>query len=342
MLTGQAFFDTDALRSRGLGIARVETEIPIAMEDTRLVIPYASTSFGPNGQSLYEDVIVDNIVMERHTTGIDPFTGIDYGTQEIPKEHQFDPETGLPIFHRYIAGTRYRIAWPWETETKAADGTVFGPDEKAAQGWLSKTLGTLRHPITTLKSWRNPTREEPAEESAPSTLPIATQVEDIEANERMEQRRATLRSKAPEDLSAHAADTERYMVEGNDSMSYTLVAPPFPPSLTQELRGDIFAHTQAARHDPENPHKPVRARFLSPKAAAAQAFAQKKAEAALRMKTPLQLRWEQEQARKLQAQKEKPAVDTETLLAALGQHMQANGVKMNGKRRAVSKVAELD
>ena len=107
-------------------------------------------------------------------------------------------------------------------------------------------------------------------------------------------------------------------------------------------RGDIFAYTQAARNDPENPHKPVRARFLSPKAEAAQAFAQKKAEAALRMKTPLQLRWEQEQARKLQAQKETPAVDTETLLAALGQHMQANGVKKNGKRRAASQAAELD
>jgi large subunit ribosomal protein L24 len=334
--------DTDALQTNAAVGPRIATEMPIQMEDLRLVIPYASASFGPNGQSLYEDVIVDNIVMERHTTGIDPFTGIDYGTQEIPKEHQYDPETGLPIFHRYIAGTPYRIAWPWETETNAADGTVPSPNEKAAQGWLSKTLGTLRHPITTLQSWRNPTREEPAEESAPSTLPIATQVEDIEASERMEQRRAMLRSEVPKNRDAHAADTERYMVEGNDSMSYTLVAPPFPPTLSQELRGDIFAYTQAARNDPENPHKAVRARFRSPKAEAAQAFAQKKAEAALRMKTPLQLRWEQEQARKLQAQKEKPAVDTETLLAALGQHMQANGVKKNGKRRAVSQAAELD
>lgn len=333
--------DSETMLAGAASSPRVAMDVPFPIENVRLVIPYASASFASNGQSLYEDVVVDNIVMERHTTGIDPFTGIDYGNQEIPKEHQYDPETGLPIFHRYIAGTSYRIAWPWETETKAADSTP-NPNEKVAQGWLSKTLGTLRHPITTLKSWRNPTSEEPAEESAPSTLPIATQVEDMEASERMEQRRATLRSEQPGNSDAHAADTERYMVEGNDSMSYTLVAPPFPPTLSQELRGDIFAYTQAARNDPENPHKPVRARFLSPKAEAAQVFAQKKADAALRMKTPLQLRWEQEQARKLQAHKEKPAVDTETLLAALGQHMQANGVKMNGKRRAAGQVAELD
>ena len=99
--------DTDGISSGGNIGPRVATEMPFDMEDARLVIPYASTSFGPNGQSLYEDVIVDNIVMERHTTGIDPFTGIDYGNQEIPKEHQYDPETGLPIFHRYIAGTPY-------------------------------------------------------------------------------------------------------------------------------------------------------------------------------------------------------------------------------------------
>ena len=342
-LTEQAYYDSKVFNTGDQDIGpRRESEMPVAIEDLRLVIPYASTSFGPSGQSIYEDVVVDNILMERHTTGIDPFTGTDYGNAEIPEQHQFDPETGLPIFHRYIAGTRYRIAWPWETETKAADSSVPTPNKKAAQGWLSKTLGTLRHPITALQSWRNPTSKKPAKR-APSTLPLPTQVENIEASELRKQRRASLRSEDPKHEDAHdVVDTTRNIVEGSDSMSYTLVAPPFPETLNQELRSDIFELTQKARNDPDAPHTPVRAKFLSPKAQAAQEFAQKKARAAERMKTPMQLRWEQEQAKKKLAKKEAPAVDTDTLLAALGQHMLANGVKLSNKRRAASQAAELD
>lgn len=338
----QAYYDSKIFNAGDQDIGpRRESEMPIAMEDIRLVIPYASTSFTASGQNVYEDVIVDNILMERHTTGIDPFTGTDYGNTTIPEQHQYDPETGLPIFHRYIAGTRYRIAWPWETETKAADSTVPTPNKKAAQGWLSKTLGTLRHPITTLQSWRNPTSKKPAKR-APSTLPLSAQVENIEASEARKQRRAVLRSEDPKHKDAHdAVDTTRNIVEGSDSMSYTLVAPPFPESLAHELRSEIFETTQKARNDAEAPHSAVRAKYTSPKAQAAQQFAQKKARAAQRMKTPMQVRWEQEQARKKLARKENPAVDTDTLLAALGQHMLANGVKLD-KRRAASQTAELD
>ena len=312
------------------------------MDSVKLVVPYASTSSSPTGQSIYEDVIVDNILFERHTTGIDPFTGTDYGDAEIPKEHQYDPETGLPIFHRYIAGTRYRIAWPWETETKAADSSVPTPNKKAAQGWLSKTLGTLRHPITTLQSWRNPSSNKKPRR-APSTLPLSSQVENIEHSQLRKQRRANLRSEDPKHKEAHdSVDTTRNIVEGSDSMSYTLVAPPFPETLGQELRGDIVELNTNARHDSDAPYKPIRGKYMSPKAQAAQEFAQKKARAAERMKTPMQLRWEQEQVKKQVARKESPAVDTDTLLAALGQHMSANGVKLSAKRRAASRIEELD
>lgn len=343
VLTKQAYYDSKVFNAGDQDIGpRRESEMPVAMDDVRLVVPYASTSFSSSGQSIYEDVVVDNIVMERHTTGIDPFTGTDYGNAEIPKQHQYDPETGLPIFHRYIAGTRYRIAWPWETETKAQDATAPAPNRKAAQGWISKTLGTLRHPITTLQSWRNPTTKKPAKR-APSTLPLSDQVQSIEASEARKQRRAILRSADPKFKDAHdAVDTTRNIVEGSESMSYTLVAPPFPETLAQELRGDIQELSLNARKDPDAPHKPIRAKFLSPKAQAAQDFAQNKARAAERMKTPMQLRWEQEQARKQAARKEAPAVDTDTLLAALGQHMSANGVKLTSKRRAASQVEELD
>ncbi|KAF9693829.1 hypothetical protein EKO04_008363 [Ascochyta lentis] len=338
-----AYYDSKVFNTGDQDIGpRRESEMPVAINDIRLVVPYASTSSTPTGQSVYEDVIVDNILFERHTTGIDPFTGTDYGDAEIPKEHQYDPETGLPIFHRYIAGTRYRIAWPWETETKAADTSAPPPNKKAAQGWLSKTLGTLRHPITTLQSWRNPASNKKPKRT-PSSLPLSAQVENIEHSQLRKQRRAILRSEDPKHKEAHdTVDTTRNIVEGSDSMSYTLVAPPFPESLSQELHGDMVERNANARHDTEAPYKPIHAKYTSPKAQAAQAFAQKKARAAERMKTPMQLRWEQEQAKKQAAKKERPAVDTDTLLAALGQHMSANGVKLTAKRRAASQVEALD
>ncbi|KAF3032603.1 hypothetical protein E8E12_003252 [Didymella heteroderae] len=344
-----AYYDSKVFNAGDQDIGpRRESEMPIPMDDLRLVVPYASTSFSPNGQNVYEDVIVDNVVMERHTTGIDPFTGTDYGNAEIPKEHQYDPETALPIFHRYIAGTRYRIAWPWETEKKpkASDSTLPAPNEKAAQGWLSKTLGTLRHPITTLQSWRSQPAKKQRVKRAEGPVSVDTlesRVETIEAREARKQRSAILRSEDPKYKDAHdVVDTTRNIVEGSESMSYTLVAPPFPETLSQELRGDIFELRQEARNDTEAPHKPVRAKYMSEKALAAQEFAQRKARAAERMKTPMQLRWEQEQAKKKLAKKDGPAVDTDTLLAALGQHMAANGVKLNSKKVAASQVAELD
>jgi large subunit ribosomal protein L24 len=338
-----AFYDADNFNTGGQDIGpRRESELPIPLAHLRLVVPYASTSFSPNGQSIYEDVIVDNILMERHTTGIDPFTGTDYGHAQIPEKHQYDPETGLPIFHRYIAGTRYRIAWPWETESNKQDSTVPAPNKKAAQGILSKTLGTLRHPITTLQSWRNP-KSNKKPKRAPSDLPLATQVDNIEHSVLRQQRRAILRSQDPMHDEAHdTVDTTRNIVEGAESMSYTLVAPPFPETLSQELRGDIQEHNYNARNDSEAPHKMARRSFISPKAQQAQEFAQKKAKAAQRMKTPMQLRWESDQAKKHAANKAGPAVDTDTLLAALGQHMSANGVKLTAKRRAAATLEELD
>lgn len=114
--------------------AKVLIEAPVPLEDVLLVVPYRITTYNADGEpkEIYRDVIVDNVTMERHTTGIDPFTGIDYGNSEFPEEHRYDPETGLPIFNRYIAGTRTRIPWPWEKEQKeaAVDTTETEPVEE--------------------------------------------------------------------------------------------------------------------------------------------------------------------------------------------------------------------
>ena len=123
------------------------------MEDVRLVAPYQISTTDKDGNHVqtWTDVVVDNVLLERHTTGIDPFTKIDYGTREFPEEHRFDPETGIPVFNRYIAGTRRRIQWPWETVLPEQEDN----SEKMAysSGSNKSLIGKLKTPIETAKSW---------------------------------------------------------------------------------------------------------------------------------------------------------------------------------------------
>ena len=100
-----------------------------------------------DGVKQYEDVIVERIHMERHTTGIDPFTGTLYIDEPIPEDHQYDPQTGLPIFHRYIAGTNHRIEWPWEHEKEIEDAEPTKKPVVENKTWLQKTTSTVTLPV---------------------------------------------------------------------------------------------------------------------------------------------------------------------------------------------------
>jgi large subunit ribosomal protein L24 len=282
--------------------------------------------------------------MERHTTGIDPFTGTDYGDAEIPAKHQYDPQTGLPIFHRYIAGTRHRIEWPWETEKTARNGNKTPKEKTERQTWLGKTLSTLRHPITTLQRMTGTSTKSGAPRSVEpeSDEPLLTQLETIEAK-RQQKLRTKPRSKA-EKTDAYEVDTTRNIVEGAESMSYTLVAPPFPETLAAELRGDIHDFAIAARKDKDDPYTGIRPKRTTPEQQATLELLQQKRRAALKMKTPMQLRWEAEAAKKKTAA---PAVDTDTLLRALGEHIIKGKKEMKMKRKAAkaaepAKAEELD
>jgi large subunit ribosomal protein L24 len=96
-----------------------ENEVPFPVTNVRLVIPYKFTQIKKvvnvagveevRPVTLVKDVVVDNLVMKRHTTGIDPFTGTDHGAAEIPKDHQYDPSTGLPSLHRRHRAPRPRL-----------------------------------------------------------------------------------------------------------------------------------------------------------------------------------------------------------------------------------------
>lgn len=313
-----------------------EAAVPIPFADVRLVIPYELTQ---HGRKRYSDVVVDKIFMERHTTGIDPYTGTDYGDAKIPESHQYDPQTGLPIFHRYIAGTQNRIEWPWEKEDEIEDSGIAEEDTRDKQTWFRKTMNTVRHPITSLSSWRSQTKES-TEASKNAEVSMPSEIEDIEKTEMEKKKTERPRGKTVNLPDAYDdVDTTRNIVEGADSMSYTIIAPPFPDTLGEELRGEIHDFAIEAKKDPEAPRNSVKVKKTSVQSVLAWETAKQKKTAAEKMKTPMQLRWELEHAKKLAQQKKSPLVETDALLAALGQHMQKNGVKVP---KTNSRAQEID
>ena len=350
--------------------AKKESEVPIPLTDIRLVIPAELTrkdGATHEEQKVYRDVIVDQILMERHTTGIDPYTGTDYGDAEIPKEHQYDPHTGLPIFHRYIAGTRQRIEWPSEhgKEVKDRGKTKEGQNDrqtwfrrtmgsirhpitslKRLRGrgtWLRRTVGTIRHPITALSRWRSLSKKSAVIKETRQKK--VSEAEEVASGLRKTERKSLKQQKMNRPKSENArlprshnmTDTGRNIVEDPGPMAYKIIEPPFPDTLGEELRTEIYDYAIKAKKDPEAPRSSIKGKRSSEYSTKAREAAREQKRAADRMKTPIQLRWGLEQAKKLQQQKKSPLVDTDALLAALGQHMQKNGIKLP-KRTAASAV----
>jgi large subunit ribosomal protein L24 len=310
----------------------------------------------------YRDVIVDKVFMERHTTGIDPFTGTDYGESEIPKEHQYDPKTGFPIFHRYIAGTRESIDWPQEKMEKK-DRSLTPEDQEAKESWIKKTLGTIRHPISSFKSWKSQTpnvsnSNQPKVPRQPKVLTEAEKaqraanrvarraarkeqialIESLREEARQARRVVKPRSQKPGDNATFDADTLRNIVGGAESMSYNIVAPPFPDSLGEELRSHIKDLANESRRNQDDT-APVakRSKRVTEQSLIASELAKAKHAAAQKMKTPMQLRWETEHAKKIKQQKKAPLVSTDELMAALGKH-----IKQARKQKVSAPAEELD
>jgi large subunit ribosomal protein L24 len=311
-----------------------ENEVPISINDVRLVIPYETTQIvrelnretgieEERSKKVFQDVIVDKVHMKRHTTGIDPFTGTDYGANEIPKDHQYDPVSGLPIFHRYIAGTNHRIEWPWDMEKAAEDSQAPEEDSRPKKTW-----GQTLNPLSLFKRNKEP--------KASTITPEVNVVDEYTSARQAHDTTRKTRPKSvdPEHMEAwDDVDTTRNIVEQGNDMSYTLIAPPFPDTLSEELRGHAADFNAEARKDFDKdaprPAK-VRAKRSTEQGDIAKEIAKAKHLAAQRMKTPMQLRWETEQAKKVKALKKAPLVSTEELMKALGRHMQ---VQRKGGRR---------
>lgn len=325
------FYDSSVFGAAGATMGpTVKNEVPLSFADVRLVVPYEMMT--PQGL-VYKDAVVEKVFMERHTTGIDPFTGKDYGDATIPEDHQYDPDTGLPIFHRYVAGTDQRIEWPWERETDSQTNDVAMDKSGSQKSLISRAFHTLRHPITSLKGWRAGPKGDGPENSG-------AELSEVEKKERFrlkeeERLRTTIpRSHDPKLQGAYDEDTTRNIVEGAESMAYTLIAPPFPDSLADELRGHKISNPalKETRDGDDGPRQPKIKKRSTKDSPILRAVAQKNKLVVDSMKTPTQLHWEVEQAKKLRKQKEQPLVKPQALLMALGQHMQANMATMRNTR----------
>lgn len=322
--------------------AKREVEVSIPLEDVRLVVPYRITTINSDGieRHTYQDVIVDKVLMERHTTGRDPFTNVDYGNQEFPEEHRFDPESGLAIFNRYIAGTRQRIQWPWEKDA------VEPSQEQSTEQRKERLslLGTIKQPIKSLKRLLRRGDDEkskavmdpkPGHDLDPSNINKL-----IEAPDKAD---AIPRSKPEYKPFDHEDDTGRNKAEPSDntrSFYPTLVFPPFPNELVSELRSHKDEKDEKDQNDKSTDSEVQKARD--------EKRAHRELEALEReqiiqdtMKTPLQLRWEVERMKKLEAEKASPRVGKQALMVALGQHIHAQRMAKKAARQP-QKVSELD
>jgi large subunit ribosomal protein L24 len=300
--------------------------VPLPLSHVRLVIPSEITK---GAQKIYKDVIVEKIFMERHTTGIDPYTGTDYGSAEIPKHHQYDPSNGLPIFHRYIAGTQHRLEWPWERKEDVEDAGVTEEEGTDNQTKLRKFMGGIVAPRDTFRRWResrNKDKEIVEAEKGKTPTEEFMEIEEAQAKKEKKAEPKAKDSNAPD--AYDGVDTTRNIVQGSESVAYTLVHLPFPDTLGDELRTHIHDYNieakREAKKDPEaspfikiGPTSKKRVLAME-KVREEQRMRMRAAEA---MKTPMQLRWELEQRRKVEKSKREPLVDEESLLVALGEEV---------------------
>ncbi|KAF1960366.1 hypothetical protein CC80DRAFT_590628 [Byssothecium circinans] len=308
-----------------------ETEATLPIDDVRLVIPYRITT--ASGRETFQDVIVDKVIMERHTTGVDPFTGIDHGHEEFPAEHRYDPVTELPVFKRYIAGTRSLIQWPWEKDDEVI--TDYREAKKEETKEQRRIRDKLLHPLRTVSEYRKEQKEkQQAEANAAKIIreqddkvlhAVEQEISDAASNTT----KFHAKSKPLERPSDYDDDTGRNKVDPEEQTSRTfhptLVYPPFPNQITDELAPHI---REARWKDAKDKRMSVTQDVLERERLGREMVKNEEKMRKLEtMKTPLQLRWEVQREQQL---KERQEVDMDTLLAALGRHMIAN--RVDGKK----------
>jgi large subunit ribosomal protein L24 len=332
----KAWIDSKLL-DRNLPDPKHEFEVPIPYEDVRLVIPDdVYQTVGGRTVKSRQDVIVDAIDMERHTRGIDPFTG--QYSYNIPKEHQVDPKTEEVIWHRYVAGTRQAIEWPWEesrqkklddarrpggkAEIKKAHTDLLDPEKKRGVADVLKKA----NPLTWFRG------EEKKEDA--NAKSVAEQEENT-PNYNDYNPENQYRWKPQDRVPDYDDDTPRNLVEISEAEEFipTLVYPPMPETVAEEL-GNWKREVEKKEYDEKRAAELREERRRASKLDKEREL-QKRIES---MKTPMQVRWELQQKQKQKHDPIAPQPDSQDLLLALGQHMAAKGVTAEKLEKKKSKL----
>jgi large subunit ribosomal protein L24 len=298
-------------------------------DNVRLLVPWDVEYETKDGTIVKErqDVIVDAIELEKHTTGRNPFTG-EVNQPIIPEEHQVDPTTEEVIWHRYIAGTRQPIEWPWEESrqkemdekrrkrNEQGDEAVEEDAGKSATEGSQGAGGFLRtaNPMNWLR--KNKSSDQDAQVSKESEGNHLAPDYDVE-----NQHRARPREFEPP---AYDDDTGRNIIEIDenhpDHFVPTLVYPPMPETVAEELRDTHISHINRKRVENQLSPEELKAERAARKAEK-EAAKQRRLDS---MKTPMQIRWDLEQAKKAKYDPNNPTPPPADLLLALGRHMEAN------------------
>jgi large subunit ribosomal protein L24 len=288
--------------------AKREFNFPFNVNDLRLVVPMTVTELRDGRPvKVQQDVIVDKITLERYTRGVDPYTGTRTSKNTIPEEHRKDPKTDLPIYHRYIAGTRHIVEWPLEPsvddlELQEEDVKNTPEENEGIGAKVRKGLSVLASPFSSRK------RAQPALESGlfskakkpeDSSLAIAEE----EANEYR-----------PRQPLYTPKDIEREPLPYSDTTEAPEFSQPHDQPIDAADTRQTHAKVQESRPVSDGSKVRTKPRI---------------------MKTPQQLVWEYEARQRRKTtfvhhnQRPKLPVD---LLTAIGMHMEKNGVKAPPRR----------
>jgi large subunit ribosomal protein L24 len=297
-----------------------ENEISMPYDDVRLVAPYTVTDIDSNGQKFERvaDVIVDKVDMEEHTSGKNLFTG-EEDDWNISEDQRVDPETDQKIYHRYIAGTRTVIEWPWQQDKPAEDGQEKPKtNEDDSQGIMQKSLKSLQSLLPSGK--------------AKEAKRIAAQEDQQKKREQMaeqqrEARKNILAKPREKDPREYEDDTPRNVVEINEMdmdnaglFRPTLLYPTMPVSIITELRDLRAKEVDEKAIDKDERIEQLRAQRR-------ERVQKEKEQIAARiasMKTPMQIRRDLEQAKKQKHDLAAPTAPSEALLRVLGKQMDKN------------------
>ncbi|KAF2018181.1 hypothetical protein BU24DRAFT_491198 [Aaosphaeria arxii CBS 175.79] len=263
------------------------------------------------------DCIVEAVDVEKHTTGINPFTGeVQF---DIPEAEQIDPETEAVPYHRYVAGTRVRIPWPWENQARktntAGAGKLDNVAEEVKRDESSPGIfGRLKNAV--------------GFKGKAAVVEETESLEDVAAVE-TDRDAATRPSTKPREHkpTAWEGDTLRNVVEGQSSWIPSLVMPPFPETVVEEIRESTSERYKREKESSEHAEL-LQAR----KAKKAEGKAREEEARQVRiaaMKTPLQIKWELDQAKKQKYDASQPPKVSKKFLYALGKHMAANGQQLS-------------